>query len=272
MRINSILSCNCSRAAYLWLHAIQEVGNCLWEGAGVFWVIYHAQNSCKALLHDRWTPFHFLYQPGNEKLSRTAAAKNFTEKGGGNHLDTSADESVRSLILRIASAAASWTKVLLCFRPTSRNFLHNLTEELSPNPISVTVIESAINWHDAAITRSLRVVVKIISGMWFRCLKICYIIYPWIWLANYKYKISTNHNVHCGDDLPGLKGLSRNRDKHLQFRTMTRVPHECRSCQRIPEDGPVMLFKCFIVPKGRKKYLQISQWLEARVLACQGDK
>ena len=171
--------CVSSRAAYLWLHAIQEVGNRLWEGAGVFWVIYHAQNSCKALLHDRWTPFHFLYQPGNEKLSRTAAEKISPRKEGEkNHLDTSAEESVRSLILRIASAAASWTKVLLCFKPTSRIFLHNLTEEPSPSPISVTVIESAINWHDAATTRSLRVVVKLISGMWLRCLKICYIIYP----------------------------------------------------------------------------------------------
>ena len=180
-------NCDSSRAAYLWLHAIQEVGNCLWEGAGVFWVIYHAQNPCKALLHDRRTTFHFLYQPGNERLTRTVRCekKRFTKKRKEkNHLNTSAEGSVRSLILRIASAAASWTKVLLCFRPTSRIFLHNLTEEPSPNSISVTVTESAINWHDAATTRSLRVVVRLISGMWLKCLKICYII---LRLANYKY-------------------------------------------------------------------------------------
>ena len=70
-------------------------------------------------------------------------------------------------------------------------------------------------------------------------------------LANYKIynKLSTDRNVHCGDDLPRLKDLSRFRDKHLRFRTMTRVPHECQSCQKILEDGPIILLKCFIVSK-----------------------
>lgn len=82
--------------------------------------------------------------------------------------------------------------------------------------------------------------------MWLRCLNICYII---LRLANYKIynNLSTDRNVHCGDYLPGLKDLSRFHDKHLRLRTMTRVPHVCQSCQRILEDGPVIMFKCFIV-------------------------